>query len=481
MAAVRDADPVMTVTSLAPATGGLRLEVLSNLFLAVEGAFVGTLFVAFGTEHRFPALGSVGQFAFYAGPGIAAAILFTCAAAARGFHSRSRWLQLGPAIKEGALTWLIIAISLSLVIAPAGVADALWWPSALSFVFAGLVGLTLLRWGEQRAVRHLAKAGSLAGTEVVLVRQQGYPFSTEAAGMMAAAGRTVAKTIVLPRSVDDPEFCDRMDELTLHVRANSVNELVIAASWNDAHFIEGLVEQLSAIPICVTLISDQGTSPLLRRPLVEFGPGNAIALQRPPLNTTQLILKRLFDTALAGLALTLLLPVLSLIAVAIVIDSPGPILFRQRRTGFNSRVFWIYKFRTMKVLDDGAVIRQAQRDDARVTRVGRVLRRLSLDELPQLFNILKGEMSLVGPRPHALAHDLKYGRLISTYAARQRVKPGITGWAQVNGWRGETPELYMMRKRIEHDLWYIGHWSLWLDVKIVVRTAIHICSSENAY
>jgi lipopolysaccharide/colanic/teichoic acid biosynthesis glycosyltransferase len=135
----------------------------------------------------------------------------------------------------------------------------------------------------------------------------------------------------------------------------------------------------------------------------------------------------------------------------------------------------------MRTLEDGLVIRQACRGDARITRVGRVLRKFSIDELPQLLNVLRGEMSLVGPRPHALAHDLEYGQAIPAYVARHRVKPGITGWAQVNGWRGATPQLEMMIRRVEHDLWYIDHWSFWLDVKILALTVVGAVRADNAY
>src|ERR1700692_3222624 len=135
----------------------------------------------------------------------------------------------------------------------------------------------------------------------------------------------------------------------------------------------------------------------------------------------------------------------------------------------------------MTALDDGAVVEQARPGDSRVTRIGAILRRFSLDELPQLFNVLKGEMSLVGPRPHALAHDIEYSGAIASYPSRHRVKPGITGWAQVNGWRGPTPELSLMTARIEHDIWYIDHWSIWLDLKILALTALEVVSPRNAY
>ena len=179
---------------------------------------------------------------------------------------------------------------------------------------------------------------------------------------------------------------------------------------------------------------------------------------------------RVLDVLAASFGLFALAPLFVLVSLMIALDSPGPVLFRQTRKGLNGRTFRIYKFRTMRVLEDGPVVRQATRDDARVTRVGRILRATSLDELPQLLNVLSGEMALVGPRPHALAHDEYYSREISSYDLRFQVKPGITGWAQVNGARGETPTLDHMRRRIELDLWYVQHKSIALDLTIVVRT-----------
>jgi undecaprenyl-phosphate galactose phosphotransferase/putative colanic acid biosynthesis UDP-glucose lipid carrier transferase len=175
---------------------------------------------------------------------------------------------------------------------------------------------------------------------------------------------------------------------------------------------------------------------------------------------------------LAGGALVVFSPLMLITALCIRLDSPGPVLFRQTRNGFNGKSFSILKFRTMRVLEDGPVIRQATRDDPRVTRLGRVLRMTNLDELPQLFNVLRGDMSLVGPRPHAAAHNNEYEERIATYAFRYHVKPGITGWAQVKGYRGETRTVDLMEKRIEHDLWYINNWSIWLDIKILMRTAL---------
>jgi len=190
--------------------------------------------------------------------------------------------------------------------------------------------------------------------------------------------------------------------------------------------------------------------------------------------------KRMLDVADAVALVVLFAPLLALVSLAIALDSPGPLLFCQRRTGMGGQTFGIFKFRSMHVLEDGAEVTQASAHDPRVTRVGRIIRKLSLDELPQLFNVIAGDMSLVGPRPHAVAHDEHYGDAISNYAVRQRVKPGITGWAQVNGARGATPTLDVMQRRVDLDAWYVAHASMALDLKILLRTPLAVLSSENA-
>jgi lipopolysaccharide/colanic/teichoic acid biosynthesis glycosyltransferase len=202
-----------------------------------------------------------------------------------------------------------------------------------------------------------------------------------------------------------------------------------------------------------------------------FGPAQA----RQSLNA-----KRVLDVSASLLLVLLLAPVLALVSLAILLDSRGPLLFCQRRTGRNGKTFGILKFRSMHVLEDGAEVTQAARGDARVTRVGRVIRKLSLDELPQLFNVIAGDMSLVGPRPHALAHDTFYGAAISNYALRQKVKPGITGWAKVNGARGATPTLDVMRQRVDLDAWYVAHAGLALDLQILLRTPLEVLRTRNA-
>jgi exopolysaccharide biosynthesis polyprenyl glycosylphosphotransferase len=197
-------------------------------------------------------------------------------------------------------------------------------------------------------------------------------------------------------------------------------------------------------------------------------------------SATQKFLKRTLDIVIASLALLAFAPVMLLAAVFIKLDSQGPALFRQRRLGLNGKPFAIFKFRTMTVMEDGLDVVQVREGDARVTGVGSFLRKASIDELPQLVNVLRGEMSLVGPRPHAVAHDEMYALLIPGYTLRQRVKPGITGWAQVHGLRGETPTVDAMRRRVEMDIWYAANWNAALDASVLLRTPLEVLRRRNA-
>jgi putative colanic acid biosynthesis UDP-glucose lipid carrier transferase len=220
---------------------------------------------------------------------------------------------------------------------------------------------------------------------------------------------------------------------------------------------------------------------MFRRPVRELGDTTCVELQRGPLTSFEHAAKRCIDVVGAAVTLIALLPLLTLVALAIKLDSHGPILFKQQRGGFNGKRFKIYKFRTMSVLEDGPSIVQAQIADKRITRLGALLRKTSIDELPQLLNVLEGTMSLVGPRPHAVAHDDQFNKVVRNYAFRRRVKPGLTGWAQVNGCRGPTPTTALIEQRVEHDLWYIDNWSLRLDFTILFLTPLEILWSRNAF
>ena len=204
-------------------------------------------------------------------------------------------------------------------------------------------------------------------------------------------------------------------------------------------------------------------------------------LFRSPFTGTNNLLKRSSDVVLSILILLLVAPVMVAIAIGVKLSSPGPVIFRQRRNGLAGEEIVVYKFRSMTTQDNGAVVAQATRDDPRITRFGAFLRRTSLDELPQFFNVLQGAMSIVGPRPHAVAHNEQYRQMIKAYMVRHKVKPGITGWAQVNGHRGETDTVEKMRARVEFDLEYLRNWSLGLDLQIIARTIRVAFFDKNAY
>jgi len=256
-------------------------------------------------------------------------------------------------------------------------------------------------------------------------------------------------------------------------------EFVLLVPWAQERLLAEIADLLRPSPLPVKLLPDLTVRNIVRlQPKGGPDPFLAVEVQRAPLSRWERSCKRAVDLVLSLSALVLLVPLLLITAVAIKLDSKGPILFRQRRCGFDSKEFVIYKFRTMTVLDDGENVVQVRPGDVRVTRIGRLLRRSSVDELPQLFNVLRGDMSLVGPRPHAMAHHDKYCVLIATYALRHHVKPGLTGMAQMNGLRGETSQLAQMERRVEQDLWYINHWSLMLDALIMARTCLVVLRQE---
>jgi Undecaprenyl-phosphate glucose phosphotransferase len=273
-----------------------------------------------------------------------------------------------------------------------------------------------------------------------------------------------------------------IDDLLAFARRHPIDVVIVALPWDAESRLLAWMKKLRSLPADVRLCPDMIGFHLPHRQVTHIGGVPMLNVFDKPLAGWNLIVKSLEDRVLAACILTLIMPFLALISLAIKLDSRGPVLFRQQRYGFNNEVIEISKFRTMHVdrCDDSDVV-QATRDDPRVTRVGRILRRTSLDELPQFLNVLGGTMSIVGPRPHAVAHNEQYSRLIDEYLARHRVKPGITGWAQVNGLRGETETLEKMEQRVRYDLYYIENWSLLFDVRIILRTLLVGFRHPNAY
>jgi putative colanic acid biosynthesis UDP-glucose lipid carrier transferase len=272
----------------------------------------------------------------------------------------------------------------------------------------------------------------------------------------------------------------REEDLIAACRKNEIDVVYIALPLRAEARIARLVRALADTTATVNLVADFFTYDLLCARWTSIGDFPIVSLRDTPFSGVAGWVKRVEDIVLSSIILAFISVPLLAIAALVKATSRGPVIFRQKRYGLNGKEIRVLKFRTMSVLEDGAEVKQATKNDARVTAIGRILRRTSLDELPQFFQVLTGEMSIVGPRPHAVAHNEQYRSLIHGYMLRHKVKPGITGWAQINGWRGETPELSSMEKRVAHDLEYIEKWTLLWDLEIILRTVTGL-KSRNAY
>ncbi|HHR5537043.1 UDP-glucose lipid carrier transferase [Klebsiella variicola] len=282
-------------------------------------------------------------------------------------------------------------------------------------------------------------------------------------------------------NVSGINFCGNFDKLINDARDGKIDRIYIAMNMQEEAKIKKIVQQLTDTTCSVLLIPDIFTFNILQARTEEINGVPVVPLFDTPLSGINMIFKRLEDVIVSTVILILISPVLLIISVAVKFSSPGPVLFRQLRYGMDGKPIRVWKFRSMRVMENDKNVVQATKNDIRVTKVGKFLRSTSLDELPQFFNVLCGQMSVVGPRPHAVAHNEQYRALIQGYMLRHKVKPGITGLAQINGWRGETDTLEKMEKRIEYDLLYIRGWSIWLDLKIIFLTVFKGFINKSAY
>ncbi|WLB91038.1 exopolysaccharide biosynthesis polyprenyl glycosylphosphotransferase [Bradyrhizobium japonicum] len=357
-------------------------------------------------------------------------------------------------------------------------------PLEAALIF-GVVALGLLmaeRWAVKALLGRGLSGRKFANTNIVLISDQPPSKNVGLSETLSMHGYCIKGRFSLPPLGLGPACRKRLRTRVIdYIRNCQLDQVVVEADPERWPELRAFVAELRVLPFPIMFVPVGTTSELLRHPTRRLGSAVCVELQRGPLTPLQCATKRVIDLIGGSLALVMLAPLLALAAIAIKLDSPGPVFFRQQRCGFNGRSFLIRKFRTMHVLEDGPVILQANHMDQRVTRVGRWLRRTSVDELPQLLNVLDGSMSLIGPRPHALAHDGKFDKLVRNYALRRRVKPGLTGWAQVHGCRGPTPTAVMVETRVQYDLWYIDNWSLRLDLAILLRTPLEVLRARNAY
>lgn len=361
--------------------------------------------------------------------------------------------------------WLLavgILAGVSVLLHVSAIYSRIWFVASVGLGCFALTAFRLLLFWVLRAAR--ASGKNLKGVVVVQIGQAGQRIH-ERSELLLQHGYQVVSTINLGDATDwDRDLVARIGQTRAH-------ELWLCLPLEEGARIRQIVHVVRNLLIDVRYFPDWGDMPLLSRQVGEVAGMVTLDVNRSPMIGPMRWIKRAEDLFLGSILSLAIVPVCLLIAVAIKLDSRGPVLFKQYRTGINGRRFKVYKFRSMTLHDeeDGGVT-QAYQGDPRITRIGAFLRRTSLDELPQFYNVLQGRMSIVGPRPHALAHNDYYKNLVESYMQRHKVKPGITGWAQVNGYRGETNTLEKMEKRVEHDLWYIDHWSLGLDLKIIVMT-----------
>jgi len=356
-------------------------------------------------------------------------------------------------------------------------------------------GLVAARLASTTMVRRVRRAGNLVTRVAIIGADRG---GLQLYHHLKAAGRELEVVGVYDDRIDRMQAGALKEGVTIlgtvehflaWARYARVDCVVIALPWTSEHRLREMIEALQALDIEIQICPEGlgfvvHSFPLLRNSIAtSLGGLPMFSVSRRPLDGWGWLIKDIEDRLLITLLAPIVLPVCLLIALAIRLDSPGPVLFKQQRSGFNGRNFWVYKFRTMRAADSvpTGVTKATLRDDPRVTRVGNFLRKTSLDELPQLINVLKGEMSIIGPRPHAVDHDQHFARVIRQYYARHRVRPGITGWAQVNGLRGSIEEEEQIRRRVAFDLWYIENWSIFFDLRILLMTPFVGLVNRNAY
>ena len=455
---------------------------LTPLAMTFDALIIFSMSVLSGAVYHLETFGRPGDFEQYAGYGSIVAVLFIALAKSRDLYELPELLNLKSQIFKITIKWLGIFLFLTAVAFAMKVGDLFSRGAMLTFAISGFAALII-----SRIVWRIFLADGLAvrrfsGRKIVLIAEQDSAVESGLLDVLTRHGLQLAHHFVLPVNRNDARRRrEVIAQAISSVRGSDVEEIIVGASLDHWSELDNLLSEFRVLPIPVNFIPIGHLSTLFKLPSRMIGETITIELQRGPWTLFERFVKRVFDVVVAVTALLLHLPLLLMTAIAIKLDSPGPILFRQRRCGFNGRAFQIFKFRTMSVLEDGETVIQAEPNDVRMTRIGKWLRRTCIDELPQLFNVLQGNMSIVGPRPHAVAHDNQFDELVTNYAYRHHITPGLTGWAQVNGYRGRMLTTSDIETRVNFDLWYIDNWSLALDFKIMLMTMIEIVRGENMY
>jgi Undecaprenyl-phosphate glucose phosphotransferase len=455
---------------------GLTLTLVAADVLAV--AAIGTLS---GALYHYVGYGTLGAVQRYFGIGILAGLVYVTPRLYGGDYLLARLIDNSEPSRRIIAAWVQAFVFL-LIAGFLTKTSAHFSRAALGIFFiAGLVTTLAVHKLASRAARRGLCAGYIASRRVLLVGADGD--IAPAINRISDIERGLVVCGCMPLDLSDPQAVEGVDwsEAVARARALRADDIVILSGFAGSSAIERVTRAFLVLPAAVHVTAGDALGSFRNARLSRLGAEPTICLTEQPLGPMQSMAKRLFDIVVAGIALVMLSPVLAGIAVLIRRETPGPALFLQRRRGFNQEEFRIWKFRTMTTLDDGEIVPQAVKGDARITRMGAWLRRYNLDELPQLMNVLKGEMSIVGPRPHAVSHDRHYEARIATYPRRLNVKPGLTGWAQIHGLRGPTLGEGEMEARVAHDLHYIDNWSMSLDLYIIAMTVVSPQAYRNAH
>ncbi len=460
-------------------------QAVSLASLVIDAFLIVAVSVATGVAYELASRGVIGDPVAYAATGALVAAIYCGVTRILGTANALR-VSTGFGRARMALTaWSSTFLFLVFLAFALKVSENFSRGAILSLYAVGLGVVVASRIFAPRLLAQIGEANAYRGLEVIVVASGEEPELARFLAQLRRQGCSAIQLIRFDGQCDAVAWVTerrRLLERVLEVaRISAPGEIYISAPALGQDRVASILSGLRLVPRAIYVVPDERTSSFLSHALRAVGPNVTIEMQKAPMSTGERAVKRAIDVVVAGSATLFILPLLVVIALAVKFDSKGPVLFRQSRNGYRGKPFRIFKFRTMTVMEDGQAVVQARKNDQRVTRVGRFLRKTSLDELPQLLNVLLGEMSLVGPRPHAVAHDELYAKLIENYALRQHVKPGITGWAQVNGYRGETPTVDLMYRRIEYDLWYAANCSLSLDILILVRTASALWGQPNAY
>jgi Undecaprenyl-phosphate glucose phosphotransferase len=450
---------------------------ISIASLLADGAVIVGVSLLVGLLYHLSVYGDVGPLRSFLGVGITAAGIFALPGIVRGEYELSNYLDFRPHLRRAFSYWNVTFVVLLALGFLTQVTVDYSRGSMVLFYVVGLPAVILTRYVLVSTVILGSKVGLVTAQRVFLIgsgedisafvrRYQPWNYGLHTVG---AAPLTRVDSLATLEERREALASDLKQAIET-ARTLRPDAVYIVTPWSETATIDNAVDEFLNIPVEIHLGPERILDRFENVRIAKHGRMASLQLTRAPLTRFERMQKRLLDVTVASGVLILLSPLLLLVSLLILFDTGRPLFFRQRRYGFNQQEFRIIKFRTMTSLDDGEVVPQARRDDPRITRLGRILRKWNIDELPQLINVLKGDMSLVGPRPHALSHNREYEQKIALYARRHNVLPGITGWAQVNGFRGETDTDEKMRRRVDHDLYYIDNWSLWLDLRILVRT-----------